>query len=72
LINSLLTRLVKNSLHDFGKGELMLWIDDVLDDLGRFCNENSLPEIGKKIEEARKVYYAELKKLGYHENSNRN
>lgn len=38
----------------------MLWIDDVINDLQKFCNDNGYTESSEKLGEARKVYHAEL------------
>jgi hypothetical protein len=41
----------------------MLSIDDVLDDLERYCEDYELPKAKKLVEQARKTYLAELQSL---------
>jgi hypothetical protein len=38
----------------------MLWIDDVLNDLHKFCDDHGYAELVKKIEETREIYRLEL------------
>lgn len=38
----------------------MLWIDDVLNDLQKFCDDQGYPQIKEKLEETRRVYHKEL------------
>ena len=38
----------------------MLWIDDVIDDLQRFCDDNGYVDLSAKLDETRTVYRQEL------------
>ena len=38
----------------------MLWIDDVIDDLIRFCDDHGYVDISAKLDETRKIYHQEL------------